>query len=137
MFGLSSIRLYVFLGMALATVLLGATTAVLWSRLDAKEAAIASLTQQRDLAAADAARWQGAAAERAGVIERQAQSLRRLESDGQAARAIAASHADQAAQRIAVLEAKISHLKEAAHARPDDVRLLGPIVRDALPSLQQ
>lgn len=135
MFGLSSIRLYVFLGMILAIVLLGATTAILWSRLSAKQAAIISLTQQRDLAAADASRWQLAAEQRQGVIERQAQTLRRLESDGEAARAIAAAQADHTAKRIAALESKISQLKEAAHARPDDVRLLGPIVRDALSGL--
>ncbi|WP_395017699.1 hypothetical protein [Dongia sp.] len=136
MFGLSSIRLYVFLGMVLAIVLLGATSAVLWSRLGAKQAVIVSLTQQRDLAAGDAARWQGAAAQRQGVIDKQTQALRRLESDGQAARAIAAANTEKAEQRIAALEARISHLKETAHARPDDVRPLGPIVRDALPGLQ-
>ena len=84
-----------------------------------------------------AARWQRAAEARQGVIERQAQALRRLESDGLAARAIADANADRAAQRIAALEASLSHLKETARARPDDVRLLGPIVRDALHGLQQ
>jgi hypothetical protein len=132
--GLSGLKLYVALGMVLALVLLGATSAVLWSRLEAKEAAIVSLTQQRDIAAADALRWQRAAAEREGVIDRQALSLRRLESDGQAARVLADATTDQAAQRIAALEAKLSKLKEVAHARPDDVRLLGPVVRDALQS---
>jgi len=136
MFGFSGLRLYVTLGMLLAIIMLGATVAVLWSRVDAKQAAVTSLTQQRDLAAADAARWQGAAEQRQGVIDRQAQSLRRLESDGQAARAIADANAGQAEQRIASLEAQISKLKEAAHARPEDVRDLGPIVRDALGGLR-
>jgi hypothetical protein len=136
MFGLSSLRLYVGLGMILAIVMLGATSAVLWSRLAAKEAAITSLTQQRDVAAADAVRWQSAAEQRQGVIDRQALTLRRLESDGQAARAIAAANAGKAEQRIAVLETRLSQMKEAAHARPEDVRLLGPIVRDALTSLR-
>jgi hypothetical protein len=136
MLGLSGLKLTIGLGMILALVVLGATSAVLRSRLEAKEAAITGLTQQRDLAAGDAARWQRAAEERQGVIERQALSLRRLESDGQAARAIADATTDQAEQRIAALEARLSKLKEAAHARPDDVRLLGPVVRDALTSLQ-
>ena len=135
-FGLSSLRLYIGLGMILAIVVLAATSAALWSRVGAKEAEIVSLTQQLDVAAADAARWQAAAEQRQGVIDRQALTLRRLESDGQAARAIAAANSDKAEQRIATLEAKISQLKEAAHARPEDVRRLGPIVRSALPSLQ-
>jgi hypothetical protein len=136
MFGLSSLKLTVFLGMIAAIVVLGATSAVLWSRIEAKEAEIVSLTGQRDLAAADADRWLHAAEQRQGIIDRQALTLRRLESDGQAARAIAAATTDKAASRIAALEATILKLKEAAHARPDDVRLLGPVVRDALPSLQ-
>jgi hypothetical protein len=135
-FSLSGLRLYIGLGMILAIVVLAATSAVLWSRIGAKEAEIVSLTQQLDVAAADAARWQAAAEQRQGVIDRQALTLRRLESDGQAARAIAAANSDKAEQRIATLEAKISQLKEAAHARPEDVRRLGPIVRSALPSLQ-
>jgi hypothetical protein len=136
MFGLSGLRLYVGLAMVFAIVLLGAANAILRSRLEAKEAAIVSLTEQRDLAAADALRWRQGAEQRQGVIDRQALTLRRLENDGQAARVIAAAAADQSAQRIATLEAKLSKLKEAAHARPEDVRLLGPVVRDALASLQ-
>jgi hypothetical protein len=135
MFGLSGLRLYVGLGMALAIVVLGATSAVLWSRLGAKEAARISLAQQLVVAAGDAARWQDAAEQRQGVIDRQAATLRRLESDGEAARSIAQANASKAEQRIATLETRIAQLKEAAHARPDDVRLLGPIVRDALRSL--
>lgn len=130
------LRLYIALGMILAIVLLGATAAVLWSRLAAKDATIESLSQQLSVAAGDAARWRQAAEQRQGVIERQALTLRRLESDGQAARAIAEANAGKAEQRIAALEAKISQLKEAADARPEDVRLLGPIVRDALPGLR-
>ena len=135
MFGLSGLKLYVGLGMILALVLLGATSAVLWSRIEAKEAAIVGLTQQCALATGDAARWQRAAEQRQGIIDRQALTLRRLEGDGQSARAIAAVNADKAAQKIAALEARLSHINEAAHAKPEDVRLLGPIVRDALPSL--
>lgn len=134
MFGLSSLKLTVGLGMVLAIVVLGATSAVLWSRLDAKAAEIASLSQQLSVAAGDAARWQRAAEQRQGVIDAQALTLRRLESDGQAARAIAQANADKADQRIAALEARITKLKEAAYARPEDVRLLGPLVRDALQS---
>ncbi len=136
MFGLSGLRLYICLGMVLAIVTLAATGAVLWSRIAAKEAAIESLTQQLSIAAEDAARWQLGAEQRQAVIDRQALTLRRLESDGQAARTIAAANADKAEQHIAALEEKISQLKENAHARPQDVRDLGPIVRDALPSLR-
>lgn len=136
MFGLSGLRLYVGLAMVSAIVVFAAACAVLWSRLDAKQAAITSLTQQRDLAAADAARWQTATVERQAIIDRQALTLRRLESDGQAARAIAEANSAQAAQRIATLESTLAQWKEAAHAKPEDVRLLGPIVRDALPGLR-
>jgi hypothetical protein len=136
MLGLAGLRLYVGLGMILAIVVLGATVAVLQSRIAAKEAAIESLAQQLSMAAADADRWRQAAAQRQGVIDRQAATLRRLESDGQAARMIAAANAEKADQRIAALEAGLAKLKETAHARPQDVRLLGPIVRDALPSLR-
>jgi hypothetical protein len=134
MFGPTNLKLAIAGGMLLAIVVLGATSAVLWSRLDAKDAEITSLAQQLSIAAADAVRWQDAAAERQGVIDRQALQLRRLESDGAAARAIADRNADQAQQKIAALEARLSKLKEAAHARPQDVRQLGPLVRDALQS---
>src|SRR5690242_1942534 len=90
MLGLSGLKLYVGLGMVLALVLLSATSAVLWSRIEAKEATIVSVAQQRDLAAGDAARWRQAAEQRQGIIDRQALTLRRLENDGQSARAIAA-----------------------------------------------
>jgi hypothetical protein len=128
------LRLYIGLGMILAIVVLGASSAILWSRLAAKEAAIVSLTQQRALAAGDARRWQNAAQERQRIIDRQALALRRLESDGQAARTIAEANAEKTAARIAALETRIAQLKEAAHERPEDVRELGPLVRDALQS---
>jgi len=127
-------KIYLILGAVIVALL--TTSVVLWSRLEAKDAKIASLTQQLEVAAADAVRWQAAADQRQGIIDRQAATLRRLESDGQAARRIAAANADKAAERIAALEVRISQLKETAHARPQDVRLLGPLVRDALPSLQ-
>nr|ACF98026.1 sarcolemma associated protein isoform 16-like protein [uncultured bacterium 878] len=136
MLGLSGLKLYIGLGMLLALVVLGATVAVLWSRLEARDAEIASLQQQLEIAAGDAARWQKAAAERQRVIDHQALTLRRLESDGAAARAIADQQAGQARAKIAQLEVKLQTLKEAAHARPQDVRDLGPIVRTALPSLR-
>lgn len=134
MLGLTNLKMAIAGGMVLLIVILGATSAVLWAQLDAKDAQITSLVQQLGMAAADAKRWETAAGARQGIIDRQALTLRRLESDGQAARAIAVQQQDQAQQRIAALEAKVSKLKEAAHARPEDVRDLGPIVRDALQS---
>jgi hypothetical protein len=134
MLGLGGFRLYVGLGLVLAIIGLFATVTVLRSRLEAKTAEIAGLSRQLSVATDDAARWQAAAAQRQGVIDRQALTLRRLESDGAAARRIAAANAEQADRRIAALESKLSQLKEAAHARPDDVRPLGPIVRGFLQS---
>lgn len=136
MLGLSGLKLYIGLGMALAIVVLGATSAVLCSRLGAKDAEITSLARQLGVAAADAVRWQDAAARKQEVIDRQAAILRRLETDGQAARAIADQNEDKAQEKIAALESRISQFKETAHARPEDVRPLGPIVHDALPSLR-
>ena len=135
MFGLAGLKLYVGLGLVLALVLLGAANAVLHARIATKEAEIAGLTDQLGVASADVKRWQQSAEQRQGVIDRQALTLRRLESDGAAARIIAVANTDKATQRIAALEAQLSQLKEAAHARPEDVRALGPIVRSALPSL--
>jgi hypothetical protein len=121
--------------MVLALVLLGAADAVLHARIAVKEAEIAGLTDQLGVASADVKRWQQSAEQRQGVIDRQAASLRRLEADGEAARLLATANTDKAAQRIAALEAKLTQWKEAAHARPEDVRPLGPIVRSALSSL--
>jgi hypothetical protein len=136
MLGFSGLKLYIALGMVAAIIVLGATSAVLWSRLDAKDAEITSLGQQLELAAGDAARWQDAAAQKQGVVDRQALELRRLQSDGAAARAIADQVEGQRLAKIDALETQVQKLKEKAHERPEDVRLLGPIVRDALPSLQ-
>ena len=136
MFGLTGLKLYAGLGLVLALVLLGAANAVLHARIAAKEAEIARLTDQLGVAAADTKRWRQSAEQRQGVIDRQALTLRRLESDGQAARVLAAANTDKATQRITALEATLAHLKEAAHANPNDVRPLGPIVRNALPSLR-
>ena len=135
MLGLSGLKLTIGLGLVLALVLLGAANAILHARIAAKQAEIAGLTDQLGVAAADVKRWQQSAEQRQGVIDRQALTLRRLESDGQAARVLAAANTDKATQRITALEATLAHLKEAAHAKPDDVRPLGPIVRSALPSL--
>lgn len=128
-------RLYIGIGLVLAIVVLGATCLVLRAQIAAQDSEIVSLTEQRAMAAGDAARWQAAALERQAIVDRQALALRRLESDGQAARALAAATADHAAQAIAALETRLSQIKEAAHAKPEDVRALGPIVRDALRGL--
>lgn len=132
--GLAGLKLYIGFGMLLLIMALGATAAVLWSRLDAKEAEIASLARQLEVASADARRWEAASTQRQVLIDRQALALRRLESDGAAARELADRQQEQARTKIAMLEERLSKLKEAAHARPDDVRELGPIVRDALQS---
>jgi len=129
-------RLYIAGGLILAIVLLGATCLVLRARIAAQDSEIVSLTEQRQMAAADARRWQDAALQRQAIIDRQALALRRLESDGRAARSLAVANADQAARKIAALETRLSQIKEAAHAKPEDVRPLGPIVRDALRGLR-
>jgi hypothetical protein len=134
MFGLTGLKLYIGLGMVLALVLLGAADAVLHARIAVKEAEIAGLSDQLGIASADVNRWQQSAEQRQGVIDRQAASLRRLESDGLSARVLAAASIDKATQRIAALEANLTQWKEVAHARPEDVRALGPIVRSALHS---
>ncbi len=130
------IRLYIAGGLVLVIVLLGATCLVLRARIAAQDSEIVSLTEQRQMATADATRWQDAALQRQAIVDRQALALRRLESDGQAARSLAVANADQTARKIAALETRLSQIKEAAHAKPEDVRALGPIVRDALRGLR-
>jgi TolA-binding protein len=134
--GLSGAKLYIFLGMILAIVMLASADAVLWSRLDVKDARITSLEDQLKLAAGDVVRWQTSANQNLQVVRRQAEQLRRLESDGSVAQAVSEQKQDRAQQRITTLEAQVLALKGKAREHPEDVRDLGPIVRDALPSLR-
>ncbi len=128
--------LYGWIAAGVAVAVAGVVIVVLWSRLEAKDAQITSLTEQLGMAAADVGRWQDKAAERKGIIDRQAATIRRLESDGETARALAAEKAERDRERITTLQQQLSRWKDAAHARPEDVRELGSVVRDALPSLQ-
>ena len=136
MFGLSTLRTWVFFGMVLAIVVLASADAVLWANLGGKDARIASLEDQKKLAAGDVVRWQTSANQNLEVVRRQAEQLRRLESDGAAARTIAEQNRTKAKQRLDKLEAQVSTMKEKAREHPDQVRALGPIVRDALPGLR-
>jgi TolA-binding protein len=137
MFGLAGIKLYIFLGLVLALVLMTSANAVLWANLGKKGAEITSLTDQLSVAKGDVARLEADAITSRGIITRQSNQLRQLESDGAAARTIAAMNMDVAQAKIAALETRNANLMEAARARPQDVRPLGPIVLDALRSLRK
>lgn len=134
--GLSGLKLYIALGMALAIVLLLAANIVLVSRIQVKDAQLTSKTEQLELAAGDVTRWEGKATELRGIKERQAAEIRRLESDAAAAAAIGAAKLEASRRRLASLESQNDDLRRKARDHPEDVRDLGPIVRGALPSLR-
>lgn len=92
---------------------------------------LTAMTDQRDLAANDARRW-----EAFGETARVAVDLRNAEVDAQradlAATELLLEQATAAAEReSATLNAQIKAMKDKAHANPDQVRPLGPIARDA------
>lgn len=137
MIGLSGIKLYIFLGLVLAVVVLSAADAVLWANLGKKDAEIVSLTDQLQVAKGDVTRLEGDAVTSRGIITRQGNQLRQLESDAAGARTIARMNQDVAQAKISALEVRNRKLKEAARARPEDVRQLGPVVLDALRSMRK
>jgi hypothetical protein len=124
-------------------IILGA--ALLWSRhelstvtieRDAAQSQIDAAEKSQKLAEGDVVRWETAANQNLQVIRRQHDQLTRLESDGASARAIADQKQASDRQKIDQLQAQLSTWKEKAREHPDQVRDLGSIVRDALPSLR-
>jgi len=101
-----------------------------WERHDRLAAARMEQAALREtaLARADAARWQAAAAQRDQALALQTAAIERLRFD--AARAESAAHKASIQSRAAAVAAslRIRELEEEAHARPEDVRPLGPIV---------
>lgn len=137
MFGLSTVRLTVFFGLVLAVVVLASADAVLWSHLGAKDSKIEDLGNQLKVAAGDVVRWETAANQDQQVIRRQAEQIRRLESDGAAAAVIAAHQLADSTRRQARLQTQLDDVRRQAHDHPEDVRDLGPIVRGALGGLRR
>lgn len=107
------------------------------ARLDAVRAALAAARHDEELAQADAKRWAGADARMQRIIDDQAAQLSRQAADLAGAERVADELAATQARKISVLSDQIDALKARAHAHPDQVRPLGPIVTDVLVSLRK
>jgi hypothetical protein len=112
--------------------------AALWvenARLGAAKTALQSALHDRDMAQADAKRWAGSAGQLQKVIDSQAAQLTHQAADLVTAEQVADDTAQAQAIEISSLANQIETLKARAHAHPDQVRPLGPIVTDVLGSL--
>lgn len=116
-------------------VLLAVAFGALWKwdakTIDSLTGQLTAMTDQRNLAANDARRW-----EAFGETARAAVEIRNAEIDAQradlAATELLLEQANAtAAKEAASLNAKIQAMKDKAHANPDQVRPLGNIARDA------
>lgn len=116
---------------------LGAALWVQSARLEAVRAADTALHQRLDRADADVARWQAAAGQRDDVIRDQAAQLTRQRADAAAAAMIADATEVERRRQLNDLTQQIAQLKARAHAHPDQIRSLGPIVLDVLGGLHQ
>jgi uncharacterized protein (DUF3084 family) len=124
---------WALLGMAIFG--LGAAIWVQSARLEAAQAQARSLEQRLQAATVDAARWQAASGARDDVIRDQATQLERLKADAALAQRVADETEAARQQQMADLNQQIVQWKARAHAHPDQVRPLGPIVVDVLGSL--
>lgn len=124
---------WALLGMAVLG--LGAATWVQSARLDGAQIEARSFQSKMQSAVADAARWQAASGQRDDVIRDQASELEHLKADAALAQHVADQAEAARRQQLADLNQQIAQLKARAHAHPDQVRPLGPIVVDVLGSL--
>ncbi|HVO02191.1 MAG TPA: hypothetical protein VMT54_08315 [Candidatus Cybelea sp.] len=117
-----------------------------WERHDriAAEKAEQAALSARDLAEADAARWQAAAeardralAERDQAIAAQSAAIERLRFDAARAETIAQGASAAAREAEQAADARIRELETEARAKPDDVRPLGPLVLKRVDGLFQ
>ncbi len=114
--------------------------AALWAqtmRVEAARREAQGLEQRLQMADADTTRWRVAARQRDDVIRDQAGQLARLRADAAAAAQIADQAEALRRQQLADLTQQITQMKVRAHAHPDQVRPLGPIVTDVLGSLRR
>lgn len=126
---------WVFVGVAIAG--FGAALWVQSARIGAARSALESAQHDRDVARADAKRWMGSVDQMQRVIADQATQLTRQAADMRKAQQIADEAAQNQAQEISKLGMQLDSLKARAHAHPDQVRVLGPLVRDVLIGLRR
>jgi septal ring factor EnvC (AmiA/AmiB activator) len=101
-----------------------------WERHDrlAAEAQVQALAARLDLAEGDVQRWRDAVTVRDRALAEQQAALERLRSDAARADAVAQRARDETSAARAAAERRIQALEEEAHAKPEDVRALGPLV---------
>lgn len=126
---------WALLGLAVAG--LGTVFWVESSRLSAARTQLASALRDRDTALADAKRWAGSAGQMQKVIDDQATQLTHQAADLAKAQQVADETAQAQATEISSLTNQLGNIKARAHAHPDQIRPLGPIVTDVLGSLQR
>jgi len=109
-----------------------------WERHDrlAAEKGEKAAALQLDAARADADRWKAASdqrdqavAELQAVLDRQSAAVLRLQFSLERADEAAARAADDDRSRRAALDQRIQQLEDEAHAHPDQVVPIGPLVR--------
>ena len=119
---------------AVALVIAGLVVTILLQHANnrAIKADLRSAQQALDLITQDRDRQAAAVKQLSDINQDQALQLTRLQVDADKA-AIVAQQVEQDRQaQLAKLKSDLTSLKEKARANPDQVRPLGPIVRDAL-----
>lgn len=101
-------------------------------RLDAARARRDAAVQALDLMTQDRDRQAAAVKQLSDINQDRALQLTRLRVDADKAAIVAQQVEQNRQQELAKLKSDLSSLKEKARANPDQVRPLGPIVRDAL-----
>jgi hypothetical protein len=135
--GMMSKTKWIVLGVVVLLVLVALGGMYAWLRIERSARVEAEAKQHeaelaRDFYKADATRWQAANAEQIKVhaANLAAFELERAALARSAAAAIAA--AKQAEQDAETTAAQLAKLRSKANATPDDVRPIGPLVRDGL-----
>ena len=124
-----------WLVLAAAITMLAAAVWLQTMRLQASRIALRAATAQVDLRQQDAERWRSAAGQRDTVIRDQARQLARLRADALLAQQVADDLEAARRKQVGDLDKQLKQLQARAHANPDQVRPLGPLVIDVLGSL--
>jgi hypothetical protein len=135
--GLTLRKIFPWALAAVAVVGLGSWLWVESARLGAAESRIKDLGGQLALSQADTARQTAAVGQRDDVIRDQAAQLTQMRADAAKAQEIADQAEAERQKQLSELNSKIATLKARAHAHPEQVRPLGPIVTDILGGLHK
>jgi len=129
----------VWLPWAIAGLIIAGLGGAVWvqtSRLHAAETETTSAKHDLGIAQSDVTRWTAHSSEQDAEIASLNKQLAQRVADAAAADQAAQANADAQAAAVANLQIQLKRLKEQAHAHPDQVRPLGPIVLDVLRSGQ-